>query len=79
VPLRQFEPVLGGLHHLEAADAEAWCNYLPIGDQVQVVMAYEEIAVRRQAAAHAPPAEGSDTSGDAGGGDTGGGNGGADN
>jgi hypothetical protein len=45
----------GGCIHLEPADAEAWFNYLQIGDQVQVVKAAEEIAARKQSAAAAPP------------------------
>jgi hypothetical protein len=40
-----------GCIHLEPADAEAWFNYLQIGDQVQVVKASEEIAARQQAVA----------------------------
>lgn len=43
----------GGCIHLEPVDAEAWFNYLQIGDQVQVVKAAEELAARKQAAA--PP------------------------
>ncbi|HEY0811878.1 MAG TPA: L,D-transpeptidase [Pseudonocardia sp.] len=39
-----------GCIHLEPADAEAWFNYLQIGDQVQVVKAAEELAARKQAA-----------------------------
>jgi L,D-transpeptidase catalytic domain len=39
-----------GCIHLEPADAEAWFNYLQIGDQVQVVKASEELAARKQAA-----------------------------
>ena len=48
-----------GCIHLEPADAEAWFNYLQIGDQVQVVKAAEELAARKQCAAAAPdrPAE----------------------
>ena len=45
----------GGCIHLEPADAEAWFNYLQIGDQVQVVKAAEELAARKQSAAPAPP------------------------
>ena len=44
----------GGCIHLEPADAEAWFNYLQIGDQVQVVKAAEELAARKQSAAAAP-------------------------
>jgi len=40
-----------GCIHLEPADAEAWFNYLQIGDQVQVVKAAEELAARKQDAA----------------------------
>jgi hypothetical protein len=43
-----------GCIHLEPADAEAWFNYLQIGDQVQVVKASEEIAARQQAAIPTP-------------------------
>ena len=43
----------GCIHH-EPADAEAWFNYLQIGDQVQVVKAAEELAARKQSAAAAP-------------------------
>jgi hypothetical protein len=63
-----------GCIHLEPADAEAWFNYLRIGDQVQVVKASEEAAARRKAAtptpapavksAPAPPADGNNTSSD---------------
>ncbi|MCE3555562.1 L,D-transpeptidase [Pseudonocardia sp. RS11V-5] len=35
-----------GCIHLEPADAEAWFNYLQIGDMVQVVKASEEMAAR---------------------------------
>ena len=42
-----------GCIHLEPADAEAWFNYLQIGDQVQVVKASEENAARRRATAPA--------------------------
>jgi hypothetical protein len=45
----------GGCIHLEPVDAEAWFNYLQIGDQVQVVKAAEELAARKQSAAPAPP------------------------
>jgi lipoprotein-anchoring transpeptidase ErfK/SrfK len=45
----------GGCIHLEPADAEAWFNYLQIGDQVQVVKAAEELAARKQSAAPPPP------------------------
>ena len=44
----------GGCIHLEPADAEAWFNYLQIGDQVQVVKAAEELAARKQSAAPPP-------------------------
>jgi pyruvate/2-oxoglutarate dehydrogenase complex dihydrolipoamide acyltransferase (E2) component len=44
----------GGCIHLEPVDAEAWFNYLQIGDQVQVVKAAEELAARKQSAAAAP-------------------------
>ncbi|MCF7551917.1 L,D-transpeptidase [Pseudonocardia sp. WMMC193] len=43
----------GGCIHLEPADAEAWFNYLQIGDMVQVVKASEEMAARGMAP---PPA-----------------------
>jgi hypothetical protein len=43
-----------GCIHLDPADAEAWFNYLQIGDQVQVVRASAELAARKQAAAPAP-------------------------
>jgi L,D-transpeptidase catalytic domain len=46
----------GGCIHLEPVDAEAWFNYLQIGDQVQVVKAAEELAARKQAVAPPPPA-----------------------
>jgi hypothetical protein len=71
----------GGCIHLEPVDAEAWFNYLQIGDQVQVVKAAEELAARKQAAAPpttsstpppakpAPPAD--DSGSDSGGGDDG--------
>ena len=45
----------GGCIHLEPVDAEAWFNYLQIGDQVQVVKAAEELAARKQSAAPPPP------------------------
>jgi hypothetical protein len=45
----------GGCIHLEPVDAEAWFNYLQIGDQVQVVKAAAELAARKQSAAPAPP------------------------
>jgi len=35
-----------GCIHLDPADAEAWFNYLQIGDMVQVVNASEEMAAR---------------------------------
>lgn len=44
----------GGCIHLEPADAQAWFDYLQIGDQVQVVKAAAELAARKQAAAPAP-------------------------
>jgi len=44
----------GGCIHLEPVDAEAWFNYLQIGDQVQVVKAADELAARKQSAAAAP-------------------------
>jgi len=44
----------GGCIHLEPVDAEAWFNYLQIGDQVQVVKAAEELAARKQSAAPPP-------------------------
>ena len=44
----------GGCIHLDPADAEAWFNYLQIGDQVQGVKAAEELAARKQSAAPAP-------------------------
>jgi len=44
----------GGCIHLEPVDAEAWFNYLQIGDQVQVVKAAEELAARKQSAAATP-------------------------
>jgi lipoprotein-anchoring transpeptidase ErfK/SrfK len=37
-----------GCIHLEPTDAEAWFNYLQIGDQIQVVKASEEQAARAQ-------------------------------
>ena len=43
-----------GCIHLEPADAEAWFNYLQIGDQVQVVRASEEVAARKNAASPTP-------------------------
>ena len=43
-----------GCIHLEPADAEAWFNYLQIGDQVQVVRAAEEVAARTSAASPTP-------------------------
>jgi len=43
-----------GCIHLEPADAEAWFNYLQIGDQVQVVRAAEEVAARKTAASPTP-------------------------
>ena len=43
-----------GCIHLEPADAEAWFNYLQIGDQVQVVRAAEEVAARKNAASPTP-------------------------
>jgi L,D-transpeptidase catalytic domain len=77
-----------GCIHLDPADAEAWFNYLQIGDQVQVVSASAELAARKApapapapapAAAAAPtttetppPADGGDTGDDTGGADGGG-------
>jgi hypothetical protein len=73
----------GGCIHLEPVDAEAWFNYLQIGDQVQVVRAAEELAARKQAAAPPPaptttpapppakPADDSDSGTDSGGGNDG--------
>jgi hypothetical protein len=65
----------GGCIHLDPADAEAWFNYLQIGDQVQVVKAAEELAARSHAASPAPtttakpapppPATGGNTDADA--------------
>jgi lipoprotein-anchoring transpeptidase ErfK/SrfK len=43
-----------GCIHLEPADAEAWFNYLQIGDQVQVVKASEELAARKRATSPTP-------------------------
>ena len=43
-----------GCIHLDPADAEAWFNYLQVGDQVQVVKASEELAARRRTASPAP-------------------------
>ncbi len=43
-----------GCIHLDPVDAQAWFNYLQIGDQVQVVKASEELAARKQAAAPTP-------------------------
>lgn len=40
-----------GCIHLEPVDAEAWFNYLQVGDQVQVVRAAEEQAARGPAPA----------------------------
>jgi L,D-transpeptidase catalytic domain len=78
-----------GCIHLDPADAEAWFNYLQIGDQVQVVSASAELAARKApapapapaptaAAARTttetpPPADGGDTGDDTGGADGGGG------
>lgn len=39
-----------GCIHLGVADAQAWYNYLQVGDQVQVVKGSEELAARRAAA-----------------------------
>jgi hypothetical protein len=39
-----------GCIHLDPADAQAWFDYLQIGDQVQVVKASDEMAARRRAA-----------------------------
>lgn len=74
----------GGCIHLEPVDAEAWFNYLQIGDQVQVVKAAEELAARKQSAAPPPtttaapapakPAPSTDRTGSDGG-DSSGGNG----
>ncbi|MDT7553306.1 MAG: hypothetical protein QOI16_1842 [Pseudonocardiales bacterium] len=77
-----------GCIHLDPADAEAWFNYLQIGDQVQVVSASAELAARKApapapapapAAAAAPtttetppPADGGDTGDDTGAADGGG-------
>lgn len=41
-----------GCIHLGVADAQAWFNYLQIGDQVQVVKASQEIAARKAEAAN---------------------------
>jgi hypothetical protein len=80
-----------GCIHLDPADAEAWFNYLQIGDQVQVVSAAAELAARKAPVAAPapapaataaptttetpPPADGGDT-GDDTGDDTGGPDGG---
>jgi L,D-transpeptidase catalytic domain len=77
-----------GCIHLDPADAEAWFNYLQIGDQVQVVSAAAELAARKAPAAAPapaptataaptttetpPPADGDDTGDDTGGPDGGG-------
>jgi hypothetical protein len=77
-----------GCIHLDPADAEAWFNYLQIGDQVQVVSASAELAARKApapapapapASAAAPtttetppPADGGDTGDDTGAADGGG-------
>jgi len=50
-----------GCIHLEPADAEAWFNYLEIGDQVQVVRASEEVAARKNAASPTPTPAATDT------------------
>jgi len=42
-----------GCIHLEPVDAEAWFNFLQIGDKVQVVRASEEMAARNPAPAPA--------------------------
>jgi hypothetical protein len=71
-----------GCIHLDPADAEAWFNYLQIGDQVQVVSAAAELAARKAPVAAPapapattaaptttetpPPADGGDTGGDTG-------------
>lgn len=41
-----------GCIHLAVADAQAWFNYLQIGDQVQVVKASQEMAARKAEAAN---------------------------
>lgn len=41
-----------GCIHLAVADAQAWFNYLQVGDQVQVVKASVEMAARKAAAAN---------------------------
>ncbi|GAA4544860.1 L,D-transpeptidase [Pseudonocardia xishanensis] len=43
-----------GCIHLEPVDAEAWFNFLQIGDKVQVVRASEEMAARNPQPAPAP-------------------------
>jgi hypothetical protein len=43
-----------GCIHLDDADAQAWFNYLQIGDQVQVVRASEEKQARAAGQAQAP-------------------------
>jgi hypothetical protein len=45
-----------GCIHLDPADAEAWFNYLQVGDQVQVVSASAELAARKAPAPAAAPA-----------------------
>lgn len=44
-----------GCIHLTATDAQAWYNYLQIGDQVQVVKASQEMAARHTATTNARP------------------------
>jgi hypothetical protein len=46
----------GGCIHLAAADAQAWFNFLNVGDQVQVVRASKETAARAGQPAAAPQA-----------------------
>ncbi|MBV9313785.1 MAG: L,D-transpeptidase family protein [Pseudonocardia sp.] len=44
----------GGCIHLADSDAQAWFNYLQIGDQVQVVRASQELAARKNVRPAAP-------------------------
>ena len=52
-----------GCIHLATADAQAWFEYLQIGDQVQVVRASQELAARKAGANGAPDPEQGDHSG----------------
>jgi len=55
-----------GCIHLNPADAEAWFNYLEIGDQVQVVRASQELPKHRNDATRVSTHEGDDTGDDSG-------------